>query len=447
MPPKMPPKQASSSISWGRRKGGDFFPTMWVTLIMIFSPVSVLFYWSSCEHYQCSLRDTAADLFLNPRTALMNLFPTPTLAGFKVFAVWFSYQVLAALFVPGPKSVGQETPAGNVLEYKTNGFNVFLLTHILFAIGGAIGLFKYSIIADNWGSLLVACNVYGYLLTFFVYLKAHLVPSHPEDCKYSGNVFYDLFYGVELNPRFGPFDFKLFHNGRPGIEAWNLINLSFMAKQYHDHGFISNSMVLMTILQMTYVVDFFYNEDWYLRTIDIAHDHMGYYLAWGDSVWLPYMYTLQGVYLSHHPHQLSWLSFTLIALLGSVGYWIFRGANHQKDRFRMTKGKCDIWGKPAESIPVTYITSDGKTHDSNLLISGFWGVARHFNYMGDLMLSAGYSLACGFNHFHPYFYFFYMIILLVHRTYRDDERCRAKYGKKWSLYCQKVPYRILPKVF
>jgi hypothetical protein len=27
----------------------------------------------------------------------------------------------------------------------------------------------------------------------------------------------------------------------------------------------------------------------YLRTIDIAHDHFGFYLAWGDVVWLPFM--------------------------------------------------------------------------------------------------------------------------------------------------------------
>jgi 7-dehydrocholesterol reductase len=35
---------------------------------------------------------------------------------------------------------------------------------------------------------------------------------------------YDMYMGVELNPRFGKyFDFKLFHNGRPGIVAWTLM--------------------------------------------------------------------------------------------------------------------------------------------------------------------------------------------------------------------------------
>lgn len=35
---------------------------------------------------------------------------------------------------------------------------------------------------------------------------------------------YDFYMGVELNPRFGKmWDFKLFHNGRPGIVAWTLM--------------------------------------------------------------------------------------------------------------------------------------------------------------------------------------------------------------------------------
>lgn len=46
-------------------------------------------------------------------------------------------------------------------------------------------------------------------------------------------------------------------------------------------------------MQGIYVLDFFWNEAWYLKTIDICHDHFGWYLGWGDCVWLPYLYTLQ----------------------------------------------------------------------------------------------------------------------------------------------------------
>lgn len=46
-------------------------------------------------------------------------------------------------------------------------------------------------------------------------------------------------------------------------------------------------------MEAIYVLDFFWNEAWYLKTIDICHDHFGWYLGWGDCVWLPYLYTLQ----------------------------------------------------------------------------------------------------------------------------------------------------------
>ena len=49
--------------------------------------------------------------------------------------------------------------------------------------------------------------------------------------------------GVELNPRIGDFDIKLFHNERIGIELWSLLNLSYAAKQIELYGYVSNSMV------------------------------------------------------------------------------------------------------------------------------------------------------------------------------------------------------------
>lgn len=58
--------------------------------------------------------------------------------------------------------------------------------------------------------------------------------------------------GVEFNPRIGKwFDFKLFFNGRPGIVAWTLINLSYMAKQQELYGHVTNSMILVNALQVS----------------------------------------------------------------------------------------------------------------------------------------------------------------------------------------------------
>jgi delta24(24(1))-sterol reductase len=34
--------------------------------------------------------------------------------------------------------------------------------------------------------------------------------------------------------------------------------------------------------------------------------------------------------------------------------------------------------------------------------------------------------------------------MIVHRAYRDQQRCAAKYGKDWLRYTQKVPYTFIP---
>ncbi|EDL18239.1 7-dehydrocholesterol reductase, isoform CRA_b [Mus musculus] len=276
-------------------------------------------------------------------------------------------------------------------------------------------------------------------------IKGYLFPTSAEDCKFTGNFFYNYMMGIEFNPRIGKwFDFKLFFNGRPGIVAWTLINLSFAAKQQELYGHVTNSMILVNAI---YVLDFFWNETWYLKTIDICHDHFGWYLGWGDCVWLPYLYTLQGLYLVYHPVQLSTPNALGILLLGLVGYYIFRMTNHQKDLFRRTDGRCLIWGKKPKAIECSYTSADGLKHHSKLLVSGFWGVARHFNYTGDLMGSLAYCLACGGGHLLPYFYIIYMTILLTHRCLRDEHRCANKYGRDWERYTAAVPYRLLPGIF
>ena len=39
------------------------------------------------------------------------------------------------------------------------------------------------------------------------------------------------------------------------------------------------------------------------------------------------------------------------------------------------------------------------------------------------------------------------LALLLHRSIRDDRKCRAKYGKHWDEYCQRVPYVLVPGIY
>lgn len=454
--------KAAAQGQWGRAWEVDWFSLASVVFLLLFAPFIVYYFIMACDQYSCSLTAPVVDLATG-RARLADIWaktPPVTTKAAQIYAAWVTLQVLLYMLLPdfchkflpgyvGGVQEGAVTPAGAVNKYEINGLQAWLLTHLLwFANAHLFSWFSPTIIFDNWIPLLWCANILGYTVSTFAMVKGYLFPTDARECKFTGNFFYNYMMGVEFNPRIGKwFDFKLFFNGRPGIVAWTLINLSFAAKQQELYGHVTNSMVLVNVLQAIYVLDFFWNETWYLKTIDICHDHFGWYLGWGDCVWLPYLYTLQGLYLVYHPVQLP-TSYALgVLLLGLLGYYIFRVTNHQKDLFRRTDGRCLIWGRKPKAIECSYTSADGQKHHSKLLVSGFWGVARHFNYTGDLMGSLAYCLACGGGHLLPYFYIIFMAILLTHRCLRDEHRCANKYGRDWERYTAAVPYRLLPGIF
>jgi hypothetical protein len=80
-------------------------------------------------------------------------------------------------------------------------------------------------------------------------------------------------------------------------------------------------------------------------------------------------------------------------------------------------------------LPVT-IPDDGKTM--------FGQPMPTVVYQGD---------AKGWGMIPTYFFMLYFAVLLVHRAGRDEEKCRAKYGKDWEEYCRRVPWKIIPYIY
>ncbi|KAH6974641.1 ergosterol biosynthesis ERG4/ERG24 [Ilyonectria sp. MPI-CAGE-AT-0026] len=406
-----------------------------------------IFCWIALEYFEGSLLGALKEAYVLRLSFVKQYAPSADLRVTIAYFIWVLFQAALYTVLPG-RSTGQLTAGGKLLTYRTNGFLAWIITVLVFVLAALFGAIDLSIIAHHWGNLIVIFNIYGYALSIIAYLKAHYAPSHIEDLTFSGSVLYDFLMGIEFNPRFGQdWDWKLFHNGRPGIIGWTLIDLAYAALQYQTHGYITNSMVMVNMFHAIYVVDFFLNEDWYLRTIDICHDHFGFYLAWGSAVWLPTMYTLQAQYLARNPVHLSPLAAAAIMILSLSGYALFRSVNAQKDRVRRSNGDCSIWGRKAEVMRCSFKTADGNNHETLLLISGWWGHARHVNYVGDLMLSYSMCALCGIRDLLPWTYLIFMACILVHRCYRDEKRCRIKYGAAWDQYCSLVPWRMIPGVW
>jgi protein-S-isoprenylcysteine O-methyltransferase Ste14 len=197
-------------------------------------------------------------------------------------------------------------------------------------------------------------------------------------------------------------------------------------------------MGLVAAFQAFYVFDFFWFEEAMLSTWDINHENYGFMLCFAFLTWMPFNFSLQAQYLVYADPQLPPLVVAGLVLLNFGGYYVFRSSNLQKHRFRNTPGS-KIWGREPE-----YIETQRGTR---LLASGWWGMARHANYLGDLTMALAWCLACGVSHVVPYFYFIYFAPLLIDRERRDDKHCARKYGADWERYRARVKWRILPFVY
>ena len=404
------------------------FNVVMTVVLLIALPPLVYYMWICLEYHNGAL--------VWPSLEMATRFPLPTWTSVGILAGWFVFQGLLQICAPGKWIEGTPLADGTRLKYKMNGWFSWWFTWVVIAAGVALQWIPPTILADQFGPLMTTANVFTYLFSFYLYWRGRTSGTPHE--RVTNNAIYDFWLGTALNPRFGNFDFKLFCEARPGLIGWVAMDLSLAAKQYQMHGTVTSPMILVCLVHFWYVADYYFHEEAILTTWDIKHENFGWMLCWGDLVWVPFTYTIQAYYLVTQTHELAGWAIVGIALLNVTGYTIFRGSNIQKHEFRKDLTK-PIWGRPAEYIA----TARG----APLLTSGWWGLARHTNYFGDLLMGLAWCLPCGFASPLPYFYVVYFAILLVHRERRDHAMCAVRYGKDWDEYCKKVKYRIIPGVY
>ena len=415
-------------------------------LILVCPPTAMLMWYINVDMQGSLLEFWHAIMAQGFFTVLLQMWGSiffGTATAWKIILTFMAVQLTLMRLIPGGRFEGPITPQGNVPVYKNNGFACFIITVFLFLFCSyRLHWFLPTIIYDNFGSIIAALNVFSLIFCLFIYFKGKYAPS-TSDCGASGNFIFDYYWGTELYPRVFGWDIKVFTNCRFGMMGWPIIILSFAAKQSQVYG-LSNSMIVAVLIQLAYIAKFFWWEGGYLRSIDIMHDRAGFYLCWGCLVWVPAIYTSPILYLVNHPVNLNIGVAVLIAVLGVASVFINFFADRQRQRVRETDGQCNVWGKAPGLIKTTYTTEQGETKHGILLTTGWWGLARHFHYLPEILAAFFWTVPALFFNALPFFYVVYLTILLVHRSYRDDERCSAKYGKYWKEYCEKVPYRILP---
>nr|KAF6395310.1 lamin B receptor [Rousettus aegyptiacus] len=346
---KGPTSSRTFEMTATQKKDLEFGGVPGACLIMLGLPAFLFLLLLMCRQKEPSLLN-----FPPPLPALYGLWET---RAFGAYVLWFFVQALFALLPIGKVVEGTPLTDGRRLKYRLNGFYAFVLTSAV--VGAALfwGLDLYYVYR-HFLQLALAAIVFSVVLSVYLYVRALRAPPDELSPASSGNAIYDFFIGHELNPRIGAFDLKYFCELRPGLIGWVVINLAMLFAEMKVQGRATPSlaMILVNSFQLLYVVDALWNEEAVLTTMDIIHDGFGFMLAFGDLVWVPFIYSFQAFYLVHHPNEVSWPAACLITALKLCGYIIFRCSNTQKNAFR-EKTFLFLDGGALFATPTTWVTS------------------------------------------------------------------------------------------
>ncbi len=342
--------------------------------------------------------------------------------------------LLLHLIVPGRWVDGYViNPAtGQPLRYRLNGLRVLAIVIAGYAALCLVGLLSWEFFyVHRWAMATGAC-VLGLLFTFAIVL-----PAPPRQ-----GLLADLYLGLLPNPQWrgGQLDIKMYLY-LAGAVMLELNVLSFAA--YHLKAYASDpsaGVILYALFFTFFVAEYLNFEEVHLYTYDFMAERVGFKLGWGCLVFYPFFYPvgLWAVADRPDPHTPAVL-LALCTVIFFSGWALARGANLQKYQF-----KRDPTALAFGLLSPNAISADGK----HVLTGGFWGLSRHINYLGEILMATGLALVLGYPFaLGPWLYPLYYVALLVPRQIDDDKRCAEKYGPLWEEYCKRVPSRIVPGIY
>ncbi len=322
---------------------------------------------------------------------------------------------------------------GAPLRYRLNGLRVLVLVMAMWAAACSRGLLPWDLFyVERWAMAAGAC-VLGLIFTLSVVLPAPRVTR---------SLLADLYLGRLENPQWlgGRVDAKMYlylvgavmlelNVARSRRGTWRCTPPIPRRAWCSMRGSSPSSWPSTSTSSGSTST----------RTISFA-ERVGFKLGWGCLVFYPFFYCVGLWSVAERPNPHTPIPLLVASGVLFFGGWaLSRGANLQKFFFKTEPQRRFLgWLAPVA------ISGGGK----QLLASGFWGLSRHVNYLGEILMALGLALALGYpGDVFPWLYPVYYVALLFPRQHSDDQRCAEKYGALWEEYCRKVPYRIIPWVY
>jgi len=357
-----------------------------------------------------------------------------SVAGFFVPALVYAVITVLHLVVPARHVDGYvvDPTTSKPYRYRLNGLIVYAITIGLWALACSSGWLAWDFFwTTRWEGLIGACTL-GLLFTLAIVLPA------PPTGKGLGA---DLFLGRIENPQWlgGRIDSKMWlYLVGATMLGLNLYSFAMHQRIAHPDSPSTGALVYCGLFSF-FLCEYLFFERVHLYTYDFFAERVGFKLGWGCITFYPFFYCV-GLWSAAgepNPHAPGALPIAAVAVF-AAGWMLSRGANLQKFWFKTRPEQRFLFWTPE-------VVADER---HALLCSGFWRVSRHVNYLGEILMAIGLTLALGrpLDPI-PWLYPLYYVGLLFPRQADDDRRCARKYGALWTAYCARVRYRIIPGIY
>jgi len=133
----------------------------------------------------------------------------------------------------------------------------------------------------------------------------------------------------------------------------------------------------------------------------------------------------------------AWYYLVLIGLMNALGYIVYRSSESQR---------CEFAKDPSNPV-LAHLETVSTAGNRKLIVSGWWGMVRHPNYLGELLIQWSWVLPAGVTDLVPYYLPVVTTLMLMVRCTQINQRNKRKYGNAWTSYSERVRSNIIPKVF
>jgi len=434
----------------------DFGGTIGVTAMMFGFPALMWFMWVGATYYDGKFPSEPSMTWAQYTRHVANLAYTGSFPHLQAWIIYWTFLVVqGAMYclMPGVYSTGKPLPfaGGKQLRYYCSGVWSFYATNIM-AVGLHVtGLFPLYTLIDEFGPLMSVAICSGFIVAIVAYISAF---ARGAQHRMTGSHIYDFFMGAELNPRmFGWLDFKMFFEVRLPWYILYLISLSAAARQYETYGYVTPEVAFLVMAHFLYANACSKGEEMIVTTWDMYYEKWGFMLIFWNLAGVPLSYCHCTIYLANHdPSEYAWSKPFLVWMYVSYlfAYWVWDTGNSQKCMFRSMQRGYHVHRNTFPQLPWKYVENPEfiKTESGdNLLCDGWYKYARKVQYTADLYFALCWGLITGFKSPFPWFYPVFFSLMIVHRAYRDIQRCREKYGEAWKEYERRVPYLFIPVSF